>query len=103
LMCPSCGKTINDFSANLEVGCPACYDVFEDIIDLLIFNQNNSLNYLGKLPENLNKLNSQKNALRQLKKDLKKHITSEDYVKAALVRDEIKNLKKKINREIRKI
>jgi protein arginine kinase activator len=103
LVCPSCGKTINDFSMNLEVGCPICYDVFEDIIDLLIFNQNNSLTYLGKLPDNLNKLNSQKNTLRQLKKDLKRHINTEEFTKAAFVRDEIKKLKKRINREIRKI
>ena len=99
LICPSCGKTVSDFSSNLEVGCPVCYDVFEEIIDLLIFNQNNSLTYLGKLPENLIKLNSQKNILRQLKKDLKKHITSEEFTKAAFVRDEIKKLKKRINFE----
>jgi len=103
LVCPSCGKTVNDFSSNLEVGCPVCYDVFEDIIDLLIFNQNNSLNYLGKLPETLNKLNLQKSNLKQLKKNLKKHVQEEDFAKAATVRDEIKKLKKKINKVIRKI
>lgn len=103
LVCPSCGKTIQNISNDLELGCPTCYNVFDQIVDLVIFNTNNSLNYLGKLPEDLKEVKIQKTKLKKLKKELKEHIDLEEFAKAANVRDEIKEIKKDIQERIKKI
>lgn len=103
LVCPTCNTEITDITEELEVGCLTCYSVFEKIIDLVIFRQNNSLTYRGKLPKDLVILRKNKSLLRKLKSELKERIDAEDYFKAATIRDEIKELKKKIQKGFRKI
>ena len=103
LICPSCGTTLHDFSKELKVGCPVCYTVFEKIIDLVIYNNNNSLSYLGELPEDIKKVTLQRSKLRNLKLELKKSLDLEEYMKAAVIRDKINKLKKNIQDDIRKI
>lgn len=103
LVCPSCGTTVQDFTNTLELGCPICYSVFDRIIDLILFNHNNSLNYLGKLPEQIKIVNIQKSKLRKLKKELIEHVNNENFNKAALVRDEISKLRKNIGKGSGKI
>jgi protein arginine kinase activator len=103
IVCPSCGMTLHDFSKQLKVGCPICYSVFEKIIDLIIYNYNNSLIYLGKLPDDIKKVTIQRSKLKQLKRELKESLDLEEYMKAAVIRDEIKKVKKIIQKDIRKI
>lgn len=103
LICPSCGTTLHDFSKELKVGCPVCYTVFEKIIDLVIYNNNNSLSYLGGLPEDIKKVTLQRSKLRNLKLELKKSLDLEEYMKAAVIRDKINKLKKNIQNDIKKI
>ena len=103
LICPSCGTTLHDFSKELKVGCPVCYTVFEKIIDLVIYNNNNSLSYLGELPEDIKKVTLQRSKLRNLKLELKKSLDLEEYMKAAIIRDKINKLKKNIQNDIKKI
>ena len=103
IVCPSCGLTLHNFSKELKVGCPVCYTVFEKIIDLVIYNNNNSLSYLGELPEDIKKVNIQRSRLRNLKLELKKSLDLEEYKKAAVIRDKINILKKNIQNDIRKI
>ncbi len=103
MICPSCGTTLYNFSKDLQVGCPICYSIFEKIIDLVIYNNNNSLNYLGKLPEDIKKFNIQKSMLKKLKRKLKESLDLEEYMKAAHIRDKIKELKKNIQNDIKNI
>lgn len=97
LKCPSCGKTIYDITETQKVGCPACYITFKKIIDLMIFKNNNSLTYKGKLPESLNKIRDHKKKMEDLKIKLTQYLISEDYKNAAKVRDQIKTIKEKYN------
>jgi len=103
LTCPECKTTINEFSDDLMLGCSVCYTVFEQIIDLIIYKRNNSLNYKGKLPKILNIVKEDKTNLFMLKDQLNNYIMKEDYKKAAEIRDEIKKLKRKINRRMKEI
>jgi protein arginine kinase activator len=100
ITCPSCRSNITEISENLKVGCTSCYKVYEKIIDLIIFKRNNSLDYKGKLPKALMEIKNIKLSLKKLKIELKKHVVSEEYAKAALVRDEIKKMKQKIRKEV---
>lgn len=103
LICPSCGTTLFNFSKELQVGCPVCYSVFEKVIDLVIYNNNNSLNYMGKLPEDIKKFNIRRGLLKKLKRDLKESLDLEEYMKAAHIRDKIKELKKSMQNDIKNI
>jgi protein arginine kinase activator len=102
LICPSCKSTINNINEEMTVGCPICYVVFEKFIDLLIYKTNNSLNYIGKLPLELRNILKNRVKLINLKRELKKNVSSENFSNAALVRDEIITLKKAIKKSMRK-
>lgn len=103
VVCPECKTTINDFTDEMRAGCPTCYSVYDQVINLMIFKQNNSVMYLGKLPEELVRMKKNKAHLRKLKSELKRHVLHEDYASAAIVRDKIKEVKKTINTRIKNI
>ncbi len=102
LSCPSCKTTIVDINDNLKLGCPTCYSMFEHIADLIIFKINGSLDYIGKLPVDLGRIKNDKAVLHKLKIELKNYLKSEEYEKAALVRDKIKMIKKTIQKRVSK-
>jgi protein arginine kinase activator len=102
LSCPSCKTTIIDINENIKLGCPICYSMFEHVIDLVVFKINGSLDYLGKLPIKLGKIKDDKAVLNKLKLELKGCLKSEEYEKAALIRDKIKMIKKTIQKRISK-
>ena len=94
IKCPSCGTSIIQITEHSEVGCPICYSFFGNLIDMVIFKHNNSMNYLGKLPFEMKKIKDNKAKINDLKIKLRQYINKEEYKKAALVRDEIIDLKK---------
>ncbi|MBN2546140.1 MAG: UvrB/UvrC motif-containing protein [Spirochaetes bacterium] len=103
LSCPICKNSYNNVVSDFKAGCPTCYSVFEQLIDLIIFKNNNSLSYRGRLPLYLNEVNNNRLLLEQLKKELQKNIKTENFVNAAIIRDKIKEVKKKIEKGVRRI
>lgn len=103
ITCPVCKNSYNNIVGEYKAGCSTCYTVFEQIIDLIIFKQNNSLVYRGKLPVYLNEVKNNRLLLEKLKKDLQKNIKAENFVDAATIRDQIKAIKKKIEKGVRRI
>ena len=109
--CKSCGCTFEDYANTGLFGCPDCYDTFSDKLDQIFLklhgknrhlrlNQSNTQNDIAKKEKvkknkNVTKIKSQNAELLSLKEELKELIKKEEYEKAAVVRDKIKELEKK--------
>lgn len=101
--CPLCNSTIEDFKKRGKVGCGECYEVFEPQLKPLIKRLHGTTNHLGKkanlkfdekaLDENSVGINIKEKEIYKLEKSLKDAIREERYEEAAVLRDEIKQLK----------
>lgn len=110
--CTTCGELYNEFIKTGLLGCPECYDIFEDRIDSVLKNIQGNTTHTGRKPLNLesklenigenkqtkkeNKVQKEENSeLSKLQEELNKAIKEERYEDAASIRDKIKNINKK--------
>ena len=107
IRCKNCDMTYDEFVNKGKFGCPDCYNVFNNKIDLLLKKIQGSNEYLGRkgLNNSLGKkeednegeetvggLQNEKrneNNINKLQQELKKAIADERYEDAAKIRDEI--------------
>lgn len=109
--CHSCGELYDDFIKTGLLGCPECYDIFEDRLDSVLKHIQGNTKHLGRKPLNMsekmrntgentvkkvaktNKDNKNKDSeVELLKADLNKAIQEERYEDAAIIRDKIKKI-----------
>ena len=86
--CNICNTTLNDFEKNGLLGCPECYSVFKNVITKK-YIKDKSIKYYEK-KERI----TQNSRIGFLEIELKKAVQSEDFEKAAILRDEIKQYNK---------
>ena len=105
LLCASCGLNYEDFRKFGRLGCSQCYTSFKEHLSGLLRKIHGSNRHLGKLPYALRAQESSSETaipsvllssdnLEDLKKQLQNAVMSEDFEKAAALRDKIKNLEK---------
>lgn len=102
LKCKNCGYTFDNIVNKGQFGCANCYETFQNEIDPIIKKiqgANMHIGRIGKISDNkIEKLNledkesKELNKIDQIKAKLKEAIKTEDYEKAAKLRDEIKKL-----------
>ncbi|NLM76202.1 MAG: DNA helicase UvrBC [Clostridiaceae bacterium] len=90
--CDRCGMTVEDFNRTGKMGCGTCYEVFQESMQELLTRIHGNTRHRGKIPIKFEL--KQKNDLRieELKKQLEECIRTENYERAAQIRDEIKFL-----------
>lgn len=94
--CKACGMTYNKFKETGKLGCSECYSIFNDRLDPLYKRIHGHDTHMGKIPIRSGKSMKVKKDMEKLQVDLKKAIEREDFENAAVLRDEIKELKNKI-------
>jgi protein arginine kinase activator len=94
LKCENCSMAYKEFKESGLLGCSQCYEYFKPAILSVIKGVQGNIEHLGKIPKKSGKELMQKRKLLQLKEDLQKAITLEEYEKAAEIRDEIRKLEK---------
>ena len=104
LKCSRCGLPYEDFRKFGRLGCGDCYMSFKEHLTGLLRKIHGSNKYLGKTPaiyQEKNKTSVSQGAtvellpsevLSDLKQQLHSAIAGEDFEKAAIIRDRIKNL-----------
>jgi len=97
LRCDNCNLLYKDFKESGLLGCSQCYDYFKTAILSVIKGVQGNLEHLGKIPKRSGEELMQKKRVLQLREELQKAITLEEYEKAAEIRDEIKKIEKDIN------
>ena len=103
LVCPHCGWSLEKFRKTGYLGCPECYQAFESPIAGMLKNIHRGDHHTGKIP--LSACADQKHGhesallkreIEQLRKEQEEKIRREEYEDAAVLRDRIQELEKKI-------
>ncbi|MBO8165234.1 MAG: UvrB/UvrC motif-containing protein [Brevibacillus sp.] len=97
LRCETCGLTYAQFSKSGRFGCSDCYRYFGDLLDPLFRRIHGNNNHIGKVPERTGGQLKIRKELEQLKTQLKRYVETEEFEKAAEIRDRIRALEKKID------
>jgi len=91
IKCSHCQTTLNEVTIGGLLGCPTCYDVFEPFLTQQLHDTNATTVHVGSSP-NFCKNENITIKIESLQLALSEALTSENYEKAALIRDQLKTL-----------
>ncbi|QAY67825.1 UvrB/UvrC motif-containing protein [Paenibacillus protaetiae] len=95
--CDECGLTYAQFSKIGRFGCSSCYKHFADHLDPLLKRVHGNTVHVGKIPKRYGGQIQYKREIEQLRRDMQGRIEREEFESAALIRDRIRELEKKIS------
>ena len=90
--CDVCGMSFEDFKKIGKLGCGNCYRVFREQLNPILKRLHGNTEHTGKIPDKLAQNMKTNNELEKLRGELSAAISSEEYEKAAELRDRIKEL-----------
>jgi len=93
--CPVCGTTAERIRQIGKMGCGGCYRHFAAQMDFLLRRIHGRGRHEGKTPSRLGEIIRNEANLEQLKAQLRDCIEREDFERAALLRDQIRDLEGK--------
>ncbi|RJP74531.1 MAG: hypothetical protein C4532_02345 [Candidatus Abyssobacteria bacterium SURF_17] len=88
--CPACGITEEQFRSKGRLGCSQCYETFARTLEPILTKIHGFTEHRGKVPRQALRSLDMKNELRRLHEDLQRAIVSENYERAAKLRDKIR-------------
>lgn len=97
LQCGNCGMTYTEFKKKGILGCSECYKAFSENLVPQIEELQGSSEHVGMIPKRIGKKIIFNKKIKELNEKLKEYVKTEEYEKAALLRDEIKVLQEKEN------
>jgi protein arginine kinase activator len=91
--CAFCGLSLDDFKKTGRLGCSHCYVTFESHLDGLLRRLHGGTQHVGKvyLPPNPSEA-AQQERLARLRRKLDQAVQTEDFERAAQIRDEIRSM-----------
>ena len=96
VQCEQCGFTDTQFSKVGKLGCPKCYDLFENKLNPVLRRVHGNTRHTGKIPKRTGGDIGKRKEIAELKQELKAAIDREEYEKAAVIRDKIRGLEDKL-------
>ena len=91
LACDNCGTTFSEFREHSLLGCPQCYNVFEENLAPLIERAHEgATHHIGKVPRRAGAGEHRQQRLLQIRRQLSDAVDDENYELAAKLRDEIR-------------
>ena len=100
LTCKRCNLSRAEFSKKARLGCPECYQTFKVELKSITQAMHHSLEHTGKIPSKQKNNIKLSEKIKNLKNQINKAITDENYELAAKIRDEIKQCIDKSNEKI---
>ena len=94
--CPECQISFGDFQRSGLLGCSYCYEHFSKSLIPTIKRVQGGLTHIGKIPIGASHEVVSKRKIDELKLKLKELIIEEKFEEAAVVRDQIQELKKSL-------
>ena len=93
--CGNCGMSYDDFKKFGRLGCSECYNHFREQLAVLLKKIHGSNRHYGKAPAALSKFEKDKHEImRDLRTQLEHAVQTEDFERAAELRDQIRDLEK---------
>lgn len=90
--CKGCGATFAVLAKSGKVCCPLCYEAFAQELEPTIRSLHGNVTHTGRAPAKRRAASEKKNKLRTLREELKEAIQTENFEKAASLRDQIRAL-----------
>jgi protein arginine kinase activator len=87
--CPACGMTIQHVRETSRLGCPECYEAFEDELRPMVEDAHQGLQHRGKVPAR-DKIYTE---LATLEDRLQKAVAEQNFEEAARLRDHVRDLR----------
>lgn len=97
LTCPFCGFTSAQLKKIGRMGCPHCYDTFQEGLDQLLSSMHKGTRHLGKIPTRAIADSRRNASMEELKHALQSAIDEERYEEAARIKVEIQNLQASVS------
>lgn len=91
--CDICGMTQNHFIKSGKPGCSNCYNVFQDLLLRPLKQIHGSTRHTGKIPERSGRDIRTADKIEELQTRLNRAIMEQNFEEAAVLRDEINELK----------
>ena len=91
--CPTCGISYAEFRSAGRLGCPRDYEVFEPGLLPLLEKIHSGTQHVGKMPKHVGERVAREREVMALTTELEKAIGSEQYERAAEIRDRIRTLR----------
>lgn len=95
--CKCCGSTFADIASSGKVGCAECYNTFRERLMPSIQRIHGNTRHTGKVPSTASRLAQLNAQLEQARKALTEAIETQEFEKAAELRDQIRELEGKVN------
>ncbi|MBP1762032.1 MAG: hypothetical protein H6Q64_1574 [Firmicutes bacterium] len=94
--CPGCGMNFNDIRKTGKLGCNQCYQIFAKEMEPTLRRIHGNSQHIGKIPSRGGEKVLLRKQLDNLKTRLQEAVNSEEYEKAAEIRDNIKEMESKL-------
>ncbi len=94
-VCPNCGTGIDVIRKEGRLGCPECYGSFTSEIRAFQKKLSGSIRHVGKLPKKLRAYKELIIDRHELKSRLDEAVQNEDYERAAVLRDQIREIERR--------
>jgi protein arginine kinase activator len=99
LTCPACGFTSAQLKKIGRMGCPQCYETFQDGLDQLLSSMHKGTRHMGKIPTRAIAESRKTASLEELKHALQSAIAEERYEEAARIKTQIQALQTPVSAE----
>lgn len=91
-VCPTCHRTVEEFTKTQKLGCSECAKTFDRELRDVVSKLGEPAQHVGKFPRRLKAYKTYLVDIARLKRGLKEALGREDYEKAAVLRDKIREL-----------
>lgn len=95
-VCSDCGLSYSEFCQSGKFGCSGCYQAFAGQLEPLIKRIHGTAEHTGKIPKRGGRRLGVEQQIKRLRHKLEQHVTREEYELAAQLRDEIKELERRL-------
>lgn len=92
--CPQCGLTDHDFAKQGRLGCAECYHHFDAKLEPLLRRVHGAGSHTGKVPVRGARPPSTREELAALRQELEACVRREEFERAAVIRDRIRELER---------
>ena len=97
--CPVCGMLFEDFLNDGRLGCGDCYSTFRSRLERPLRQIHGTCEHVGKVPSRMGGALKRDRKIAKLESELNAAVLKQDFEKAAELRDKIKELKDKDDKE----
>ncbi|NLP18883.1 MAG: hypothetical protein GX376_07305 [Firmicutes bacterium] len=97
LRCPQCGLTYSEFKGSGRLGCGTCYQIYREQLEPLLGRLHGQIKHTGRVPRRAGHSLRIKQELQGLRQALEQAVKKEEFEKAAVLRDKIRDMEKTID------